>query len=109
MTPHLHACSWYLECTIGSIPAAEEALFKKLNETLETEPEFNKFTNLDSKAHAKAIIKCDATDKKIIERLEEAKKKTKENKVKRMANRAEKEQREGKEEGYEEEGQFSCG
>jgi len=34
-----------------------------LDETMAVEPEFNESVGLDSKARAKAIIKCDATHK----------------------------------------------
>lgn len=94
-TTHLQSCPWYIECNIGFIPPEEAVLFNTLKDTshtTEVEPKFDEFAGLDPEARAKAIAKRDAFDKKKLERLEEAEKKTDEMKLKRLATKAEKEQ-----------------
>lgn len=95
MTPHLQACSWYLKCNIRDTPPTKEMLFMTLAETTVVEPEFDEFHALDIEARTKAIAKRDASNKKKVERLEDAKKRTTKNKVKRLASKTEKAKKKG--------------
>jgi len=79
-SPHLQTYPWYLECNFGVTPLEEEALFQTLKDCMVTDAEFDEFAGLDAEAKEKAIKKQEASDKKV-DKLEEAKKKSKENKM----------------------------
>jgi len=69
----------------------EEALLQKPNDIVDVDPEFHEFARLDVDARAKAIKRRETSNKKKVERLEEAKKKSEETKKKRLATQSEKE------------------
>ena len=60
------------------------------------EPEFDEFAGMDPEAHAKAARKREAADRKKVEKWNDAEKKAQENKRKRVAAQAEKEQERAK-------------
>jgi len=82
---------WYLECNKGITPFDEEALYQKLNDASDVDLEFDEFSRLDADAQAKAIKRRETLDRKKVERLEEAKKKSEETKKKKLAAASEKE------------------
>jgi hypothetical protein len=88
-----------LECNFGITPPEEEILFQTLKDTAVVESEFDEFAGLDPEARYRAIKRREASDKRKLEKLEDAKKKTEENKRKRLAAQAEKDQEKAKKKG----------
>ena len=95
-TPHLQACLWYIECHFEVTPPEERALFLSLKDVAVVEPEFDEFAGMDPEARTKAVRKREATDRKKVEKWNEAEKKAQENKRKRAVAQAEKEQERAK-------------
>ena len=79
------AYPWYLVCNFGITPPEEEALFQALKGSVVVDPEVLEFSCLDNVAKTKAIKKCELFDRKKIEKLNEAKKRTKENEQKKLS------------------------
>ena len=88
-SPHLQACSWYLECNFGATPPEEKALFLSLKDAMEVAPLMDEFAGLDPDAHAKAVKRKELADKKKQGRLEEVKRKNEENRKRKAAAQAE--------------------
>ena len=88
---HLMACPWYLECNFGVALPEEKALFQALKDSMVVDPKVSKFSGLDNVAKTKAVKRRELSDKKKIEKLNEAKRRTKENEQKKLSTQLEKE------------------
>jgi len=74
-----------LECNFGTFPHEEETLFESLKNFDIVDFDFDKFAGLDMEAKAKAIKRREIPDKKKLEKLDKAEKKSEENQKKRLA------------------------
>ena len=95
-THHLQACPWYIECHFGVTPLEERALFLSLKDVIVVESEFDEFVGMDPKARTKAAKRREAAERKKLEKWNQAEKKAQENKRKRAATQAGKEQERAK-------------
>ena len=94
---HLMACPWYLECNFGVTPPEEEALFQALKDSVMVDLEVPEFLGLDNVAKTKAVKRCELSDRKKLEKLNEAKRRTEEHEQKKLQARLEKEKEKEKE------------
>ena len=78
------ACPWYLEYNFGVIPLEEEALFQVCQDSIMVDPEVPEFSGLDNVAKTKAVKRCELSDRKKIEKLDEAKRRTEEHEQKKL-------------------------
>ena len=85
-----YACPWYLECNFGITPPKEEAFFQVLKDSVMVDPKVPEFSGLDNVAKTKAVKRRELSDRKKIEKLDEAKRRTKENEQKTLSVRLEK-------------------
>ena len=85
------ACLWCLEYNFGITPPKEEALFQALKDSMVVDLEVLEFLGLDNVAKTKAIKRLDLSDRKKIEKFDEAKRRTEKNEQKKLSMRLEKE------------------
>ena len=105
---HLMACPWYLECNYGVTPPEDEALFQSLKDSIMVDPEVPEFSGLDNVAKTKAVKRRELSDKKKIEKLDEAKRKTEEHGQKKLNARLEKEKEKESKKGTKRKANTTC-
>ena len=105
---HLIACPWYLECNFGVIPPEEEALFQALKDSVMVDLEVPEFSDLDNVAKTKVVKRRELSDRKKIEKLDEAKRRTKEHEQKKLQARLEKEKEKESKKGTKRKANTAC-
>ena len=105
---HLMAYPWYLECNFSVTPPEEEALFQALKDSVMVDPKVPEFSGLDNVAKTKAIKRRELSDRKKIEKLDEAKRRTKEHEQKKLHARLEKEKEKESKKGTKKKASIAC-
>ena len=102
------ACPWYLKCNFGVTPPKEEALFQVLKDSVVVDPEVPEFSNLANVAKTKAVKRRELSDRKNLEKLDEAKSRTKENEQKKLSTQLEKEKEKESKKGTKRKASTAC-
>ena len=102
------AYPWYLKCNFGVTPPEEEALFQALKDSVMVDPKVPEFSSLDNVAKTKAVKRRELSNRKKLEKLDEAKRKTKEHEQKKLQARLEKEKEKESKKGTKRKASTAC-